>query len=135
MRSPDLHRTAAIFRDRRHCAITRPSADGRDLLQSWRRTWSHHDRLISIGRHTEEELDRAIGTAQRTSSNQTAAIKDGLTIVAHDRGSIVVRSPYDRGYFTAKSGRIHRGIEAMTLPKGIAPTTPAIRSQDRINRP
>ena len=31
-RSPDLHRTAAIFRDRRHCAIARSSSDGRDLL-------------------------------------------------------------------------------------------------------
>ena len=84
-RSPDLHRTAAVFRDRRHCAIARSSTDRRRLTEQCsailvtrgtlgsiksssdgRRTWSHHDHLISIGRQAEEELDRAIATAQRT---------------------------------------------------------------------
>ena len=68
--------------------------------------------------------------------------QDQTTIVARsrrDRGSIVVRSwlllRLTRGQFTAKSGPIHRGIEATISAHGIAPSTPSNHFHDHFNCP
>ena len=59
--------------------------------------WTLLDASISIGWTMKEELDRAIGTAQTYLIRLNGSSYVGPTIVAHDRGSIVARSPRDRG--------------------------------------
>ena len=98
----------------------------------------------SSGAHDHhQETNRTAGVLSRRNHDQRTirdAICGSLTIEArspYNLSPIAARScPRFRLFhfqFNAKIGRSRREIEAMILPKGIAPTTPSNRIHDCLN--
>ena len=113
--STDRHRTATTFRDRRHYAVIQFSSDGRDLSRPFRRTWSHHDRWIAIGRCKQvvEELHDRGPIEPQLSRDRTSFIAELIHVRQTTfSGESRARSTPDRGLIVARSWSIMAKIVA-----------------------